>query len=69
MVTILLLFLTLLYLFCRECRKDAMRNLKQNYMDDLHMLKEFKKYYDQRGLDSSKFENEIKELEDKLDKF
>lgn len=66
MVTSLLQLLLFVCLFVRECAKDKQQYLRKDMEGDLHMLREFKKFYDKNGLDSRMFDEEITELEGKL---
>lgn len=61
-----LLFLVSVYGFVHEVRADAKRYYIKDLEGDLHMLKEFKKFSDENGLDSSKFDVGIKEMEEKI---
>lgn len=43
-----LMFLFFVFLFCRELRLDAARYLEQERLGDEHMLREMKKYLEEK---------------------
>lgn len=49
-----------------DAKKDKEKFLEQDRLGNLHMLKELKKFYDGKGLDSGIFDKEIRDLEDKV---
>ena len=68
MIITLLLLAIFIGLFVHECYRDNREDLKNNYKANLHMVKQFKKFYDEKGLDSSECSKAIKELEEKIEK-
>lgn len=61
-----------IFLFFRQIKIDREKYWEEydriDNVGDLHMLKEIKKFYEENGLDSSKFDVEIKILEEDLRK-
>ncbi len=66
MIVALLSLTAFMFLFARECNKDKRKSLKRDLEGDLHMLREFKKFLEHHNLDSSNFDDAIKDLEKRL---